>query len=334
MISSSSNHQQQRGKTTKQQCSFCEKQIAVVSVCPSGGLVDRPLCLEHYYTTRNVRPGKITSSTRPKDQNNSKSTNSHTNSSHNNNFKVFQNSTHAEEINRQLSDMQQIFAEAYVELQKDISETLAQEAASDPLDALFQKKKSRSRRKNVIIDSNKFKQKAPAIYSEKFQRKGGGHNYSSTRNTMEMEEKTSGGFFRESEQVRALVEAQQQRNSQQKVYNNRDTADTQIKASAVKDSEYNPYKRRKPNKKSYWSVGGENSAAESSSQQDMGKSDDVALKVHVPRCSCGSDDVEYDGTLVGRNSDMAKGETWGNKDRDEVVERYRCLRCGKVWDEV
>jgi hypothetical protein len=51
-------------------------------------------------------------------------------------------------------------------------------------------------------------------------------------------------------------------------------------------------------------------------------------------CTCGSKDVEIEGTVTSRNNDMMKGEVWGMKDRAEmVVERLHCLACGKTWNE-
>ena len=51
------------------------------------------------------------------------------------------------------------------------------------------------------------------------------------------------------------------------------------------------------------------------------------------RCTCGSEDVSNDLNITGRGNDMPKGETWGSKDRSDVVVRYRCGRCGKTWNE-
>jgi hypothetical protein len=51
-------------------------------------------------------------------------------------------------------------------------------------------------------------------------------------------------------------------------------------------------------------------------------------------CTCGSGDVRIEGNVTSRNNDMMKGEVWGVKDRGEdVIERCRCLACGKAWNE-
>ena len=50
--------------------------------------------------------------------------------------------------------------------------------------------------------------------------------------------------------------------------------------------------------------------------------------------SCGSSNIEMHGNITSRNNDVRKGEVWGMKDRSEtVVERCRCVDCGKVWNE-
>mmetsp|Transcript_24787 Transcript_24787/g.42184 ORF Transcript_24787/g.42184 Transcript_24787/m.42184 type:complete len:116 (-) Transcript_24787:132-479(-) len=50
--------------------------------------------------------------------------------------------------------------------------------------------------------------------------------------------------------------------------------------------------------------------------------------------SCKSTNIEIVGNSTSRNSDMTKGEVWGMKDRGEtVVERCRCLNCGRIWNE-
>mmetsp|Transcript_22933 Transcript_22933/g.47127 ORF Transcript_22933/g.47127 Transcript_22933/m.47127 type:complete len:86 (+) Transcript_22933:1053-1310(+) len=63
--------------------------------------------------------------------------------------------------------------------------------------------------------------------------------------------------------------------------------------------------------------------------------DNNAIVASGPKCtSCGSSKIESHGNITSRNNDVRKGEVWGMKDRGEmVVERYRCLNCGKVWNE-
>ena len=52
------------------------------------------------------------------------------------------------------------------------------------------------------------------------------------------------------------------------------------------------------------------------------------------KCDCGSDKVECQGNITCRNNDIHKAETWGVKrDVDQIITRYRCLSCAKVWNQ-
>ena len=52
------------------------------------------------------------------------------------------------------------------------------------------------------------------------------------------------------------------------------------------------------------------------------------------KCQCGSDKVECQGNITCRNNDIHKAETWGVKrDVDQIITRYRCLSCAKVWNQ-
>lgn len=116
-------------------------------------------------------------------------------------------------------------------------------------------------------------------------------------------------------------------------------------ASALSHVETNPYKRRKPNRSSIWNLAMDNSAdagsgigqgPDSSTGAGGAKSSWDAIEQSMRptvRCSCGSTDVSTDLNITGRGNDMPKGETWGSKDRSDVVVRYRCGRCGKTWNE-
>jgi rubredoxin len=62
-----------------------------------------------------------------------------------------------------------------------------------------------------------------------------------------------------------------------------------------------------------------------------------ALSAPASCPSCTGADVELLGTRGGAGggaSSQTKGEVWGNKDTmEQVWNRYRCLSCGKVWNE-
>ena len=118
-------------------------------------------------------------------------------------------------------------------------------------------------------------------------------------------------------------------------------------ASALSHVETNPYKRRKPNRSSIWNLAMNSDNASGTAEQGPDSSagagagagaksswDNIEQSMRpTVQCTCGSTDVSNDLNITGRGSDMPKGETWGSKDRSDVVVRYRCGRCGKTWNE-
>mmetsp|Transcript_5533 Transcript_5533/g.11320 ORF Transcript_5533/g.11320 Transcript_5533/m.11320 type:complete len:300 (-) Transcript_5533:2-901(-) len=72
-----------------------------------------------------------------------------------------------------------------------------------------------------------------------------------------------------------------------------------------------------------------------STSASCNSNDNNAVIASGPKCtSCASTNIESHGNITSRNNAVRKGEVWGMKDRGEmVVERYRCLNCGKVWNE-
>ena len=182
-------------------------------------------------------------------------------------------------------------------------------------------------------------------------------------------EDNEGGFVRDIQLPTRYVEQQRkmaraevaERRRLMSTQGTRDTVGRKPKpagsaASALSHVETNPYKRRKPNRSSIWNLAMDSSAGASaggatpnnksggdqvstSSNGGAGKaaqsSWDVIEQSMRPtvRCTCGSTDVSNDLNITGRANDMPKGETWGFKDRSDVVLRYRCSRCGKTWNE-
>ena len=102
-------------------------------------------------------------------------------------------------------------------------------------------------------------------------------------------------------------------------------------ASGGVSAESGLFKRRKASRKSIWNMAMDPNQ-ESAEQDTPG---DISLQAAiVPACSCGSKDVQPFGNITSRNQDLKKGETWGAKDRgNDVVFRYRCNSCGKMWNE-
>lgn len=257
-------------------CSFCGNVPAAVLVeMPSTRKrkeAPKPFCLLHYYTTRAIRvdPSKVSVS----NQN---------------------------QIDYQLENggIQELFAEAFTELQQELGHECArafQKHKSDPLAVLHDIRGKPKKRPN-----------APSLMQSK------------NKSLKEpLNKDAAGGFMRNvnvPERMRRHQEQQQQLQAQQ------------VARMQEANSTGNPYKRRKGARMSIW---------------NMAMNNDVKTAPGVPSpseghnvtCSCGSKKVTIFGNITGRNSDMAKGETWGNKDRaDSVIIRYQCEKCGKIWNE-
>mmetsp|Transcript_58574 Transcript_58574/g.174398 ORF Transcript_58574/g.174398 Transcript_58574/m.174398 type:complete len:273 (-) Transcript_58574:181-999(-) len=216
------------------------------------------------------------------------------------------------ELRKQLPAVQSLFSEAFTDLKKDIAEESARAFAvsgSDPLAMLHD-----ARRKPAM--KSQVRRSAPV-----------------ERHTDENE----GGFMRDVALPERYLKQQMKQKeiqfSPKKAFSARKTST----AKSLLKVQSNPYKRRKQSKASIWNMALESpdTAAESEEQSLTRSSWESVERSMKPTaiCSCGSKEVQTDGNVTGRAGDIAKGETWGNKDRSEVVVRYRCLRCGKAWNE-
>eukprot|EP00591_Stephanopyxis_turris_P006245 CAMPEP_0195526458 /NCGR_PEP_ID=MMETSP0794_2-20130614/27529_1 /TAXON_ID=515487 /ORGANISM="Stephanopyxis turris, Strain CCMP 815" /LENGTH=316 /DNA_ID=CAMNT_0040657143 /DNA_START=29 /DNA_END=979 /DNA_ORIENTATION=+ len=280
-------------------CSFCQSNKAAVIV--TGQLTQKPLCLLHYYTTRAAR----------------------TFPSHK--IKAIKCGG---ELQSQLPPVQDLFSEAFLELQKEISEVSAKafvERSSDPL--------------SILNPGG-----------------GGGANGFHARRKQKNSNilaQTEGGFIKPiqiPQKLALLHQQKQQRKLAARVGaapSSEDGNSQDALGAALAAVQSNPFKRRRQNKVSYWDLdgsggggggirkkGADASSLSSSSKNKMMTWADIenASRLTIS-CSCGSNEVESDGNITGRNNDMAKGETWGNKDRSDVMMKCRCLKCGKTWNE-
>ena len=95
----------------------------------------------------------------------------------------------------------------------------------------------------------------------------------------------------------------------------------------------NPYRRRRGARASIWNLALDPSVAAVASGKGGPDGDGGSGGATGIKCSCGSEEVSLDHSITGRGNDTHKGETWGFKDRSDVVVRYRCGRCGKAWNE-
>ena len=262
---------QSRLKADDELCCFCQKTPAAVSVerpvrRNSKRVVPQPLCLLHYYSTSAVRQDCVS----VLDQG---------------------------QVDQQLPAVQELFAEAFVQLQQNLSEETALSfAAPDPLAIVNDLHRSRNSRRL----------KPPPKPAR-------------ARN-----ESNEGGFLRKTQVPDRLLRTRQEQAQLQEQL-------TRRMNRAAASSKIDLSQRRKPTRKSIWNVVMEEGPQEK--KQRLEANDDMVTDF-VGKCTCGSSRVQQLSSNTSRNQDMAKGETWGSKDRaDTVMTRVQCLECGKVWNE-
>jgi hypothetical protein len=265
-------------KTDDTLCSFCQRAPAVI--CVQRPLPHRikkkysqSLCLLHYYSTSAVRETKAVSI------------------------------IDASLLQEQLPQTQELFAEAFVQLQQTIQEEVAKSfddnTENDPL--------------AVIQDWHR---RRPKILPTKPK---------TVHNQINMA--TEGGFLRHTPlPERLLLKRQQQAMKQQELEKRMQRASTDLTL------------KRKPNRTIIWNQLSVSSQDTRTRSKKKNAPTEIAADLTVednPTCSsCHSQNVQQIGNFTSRNGEMAKGETWGSKDRgDEVLGRYQCQTCGKVWNE-
>jgi hypothetical protein len=139
-------------------------------------------------------------------------------------------------------------------------------------------------------------------------------------------EQQQGGFMRKVALPERLLKTQQEQARLQQEQMARMTA-------AAATTTVNPYERRKPSRQSIWNLAMKEPTQEEAAQLAAHCYANENVNSGVT-CLCGSNNVSTSGNVTSRGGDMAKGETWGSKDRgDSLVSRYQCESCGRMWTE-
>ena len=277
----------QRTTTIKKKqlkCSFCNNNQAVVTIQKS--FTSKPYCLFHYYTTRACRIATHKVSlieTEDKD-----------------------------EFHTQLPYVQELFSEAFTELQKEISAESSKSFQSmlakgnDPLSVLKMPSRGSKLRKAKNKGVNR--------------KKNIGDNGKGTVNNDDNE----GGFMRQLQTREiTLMENQTQRIEQA----------ARESVEKVKQQS-NLYKRRKTSSKSSWHmVLDKKVKGLSENNTDVMNSNFMSDVVEGIICSCGSQKVKLCGNVTSRNNDVSKADTWGFKRDNDNSSRYQCMTCNKTWNE-
>lgn len=214
-----------------------------------------------------------------------------------------------EQLNAQLVPMQQLFSEAFIDLKRKLreeSEKAFSMQKSDPLALLHSGSGMAPRRMS----------RAP----KPGETRKAGHA-------------ADGGFLKSvplpERLLRTQLEQQQLQQAQISRLNQLAKRKDEPEASALDASSV--YNRRKPSKKSIWNLAMDPCVASMGTEEGE---EAARTMEEAPPCSCGSRHVRAFGNITSRNQDLKKGETWGMKDRGgEVVSRYQCNDCGKMWNE-
>mmetsp|Transcript_15909 Transcript_15909/g.22659 ORF Transcript_15909/g.22659 Transcript_15909/m.22659 type:complete len:322 (-) Transcript_15909:187-1152(-) len=280
-------------------CYFCNDAYAAVTVDTK--FSSKAFCLLHYYTTRACRadPSKVKIIGEGTGEDNEKC------------ISVgYENKS--SELRFQLPSSQDLFHEAFTRLQKDIStesERHFQTKSSDPLSILHQDAQLSKPNRKIKMPSAILTHKSATILQvEKITKRN---------------EDNEGGFIlTQSRCERAIIDKQQ-----------RQCQDIE-KLMAMSKVDGNPYKKRKSTKVNFQNLALSNDESVRKKIKQMVKSSTKGGQwVQIAACICGSSKVELDGSITGVNNDVAKAETWGTKRENDITIRYKCLSCGKIWNE-
>jgi len=249
-------------------CSFCEKVPAAVSVemkSTRRKAKPTPLCLQHYYTTSAVRHSQVTV-------------------------------LNQDVVNEQLEDgVQQVFAEAFSELQQELAHESARAfQQGDPL---------------AIVGELRGKPKA--------------------RPKKAPVQEPEGGFLRKVPLPDRLLKTQQEQARLQREQMARMTASN--KNQEVNPYERRKPSRKSIWHIAMQEPTKEEAALLAAERRSAAEEQQVVSGV---TCTCGSNKVQSAGNVVNRSSEMTKGETWGSKERGEgIISRYQCETCGRIWNQ-
>ena len=317
-------------------CCVCQRVPAALAVrlphprFPQRRRVIRHMCVKHFYTTpaaRTISSMKKKNSSQHRQQQSQSTTDSTLNANTNTtNDSAAVEILDAAEFDIQLKATQELFAEAFVQLQQEITEEAAraftaQQSKNDPL--------------AILHDLHKTTQKTRHKRAARGPKDGAAD---------------AGGFLRTVALPERLRRTQEPQHQQSHLHAR--VARNQRSTAPATSS-----KRRRPTTANIWSQVRDDTTRGKTAQRAKHTSRNVADNCiimeqstrnnnpndddnffsndHDVSCkSCASPHVRMVGSNASRNHDLTKGETWGSKDRaEEVFHRYECQKCGLTWNE-
>jgi hypothetical protein len=272
-------------------CEFCQQRPAAVQVRRSQAIhrstrttttVTQALCLLHYYTTSAIRL--------PVDD------------------VTIHNPT---AYQAQRPAVEQLFADAHVQLQQELGETVASALAAssrhkDPLAILHQIHKKAGRRKKAP-PSQDDKNKAPTS-------------------------RTDAGFWRPVATPERLVRTQREQARRQQALVRRMERAQSVATPTNTSTKPDLSKRRKSSRKSIWNVLLDSEEKDKTTPAERAANAAAESFPDDHTCTnCGSQRVRTLSSHTAR--DVRKGEIWGSGSASEVFARVQCADCGKMWNE-
>ncbi|OEU17643.1 hypothetical protein FRACYDRAFT_184511 [Fragilariopsis cylindrus CCMP1102] len=301
-LSLSSSSSTTTTSTSTTMCNFCTKQKpALLIQLPIIGRKKRaatPYCLTCYYTTSAVRLDK----------------------------EKYVSILDKKEQMKQLPHIQHLFSECYLELQQELQQ--------ESVRAFTKQQNSTNYKNDPLAAMLNFssKQQTTMKGPPPLDKREGNIN--------------DGGFIRNinvPEHLKKTQEEQREIQNQQLARMNTAAsaarrASREVKTITNTTTTTSSSKRRKGSGKSIWNLAmdtdrntGKLSAV--SESYKMSDADHARLLNNNILCTCGEDkDIRSFGNITSRNADVRKGEIWGT-DRDEVINRYQCNKCGRTWNE-
>jgi hypothetical protein len=242
----------------------------------------------------------------------------------------------------QFPGVQDLFSEAFVQLQQQLSEETARAYAShatDPLAVLHDLHFSSTGGTTTTTATTAKTTTDALVQSSK--RKRGPTKPPPKPAAAVRDDSNDGGFMRARPELPArLLRTQQQQALYHDQLTRRIMAASSSGGSRIAPNDQTA--RRKPTRKSIWNVIIESGDRPRATKEEkrLAVADEVLVQevmmdhYGTVECTCGSSRVNQLSSNSSRNQDATKGEIWGTKDRaDEVMTRCQCIECGKIWNE-
>ncbi len=294
---------------------------------------NRPLCLLHFYTTDACR--KVATNIESKE------------------LCTTATILDPSALKQQFPPQQELFAEAYLQIQQQIQDAMQQHQRVESDGSLG---KNADDPLAIITDLNQ------GVFHTKHSPRRYDHRWKAAMENVKPQlQCPDGGFLRQIPIPERIAQVQQQQVQQQteliarmnqsggdstdQESSFRHDADQKIafpSSSVIPDLT----QRRKPKRTNVWNILSADDrkqavAVATLHEPTLDNHDDnhhVAPPLYDTSiaCTCGnSTTVEVLSSNANKNQEMTKAETWGSKDRqDEIIHRYLCHVCGKSWNDV